>query len=105
MIAVCCCAQEVAFSRKLANELGFLQLSPTPIYEDNLGAKAIAETGYFRGRSKHYQLRWGWITEMINRGVIIVVGVRRNKQLADIGTAPRGAPQLESMLKAIYGEH
>ena len=27
---------------------------------------------------------------MINRGVIIVVGVRRNKQLADIGTAPRG---------------
>ena len=105
MIAVCCCAQEVAFSRKLANELGFLQLSPTPIYEDNLGAKAIAETGYFRGRSKHYQLRWGWITEMINRGVIIVVGVRRNKQLPDIGTAPRGAPQLESMLKAIYGEH
>ena len=52
MIALCCCAQEVAFSRKLANELGFLQLSPTPIYEDNLGAKAIAETGYFRGRSK-----------------------------------------------------
>ena len=42
---------------------------------------------------------------MINRGVIIVVGVRRNKQLADIGTAPRGAPQLESMLKAIYREH
>ena len=42
---------------------------------------------------------------MINRGVIIVVGVRRNKHLADIGTAPRDAPQLESMLKAIYGEH
>ena len=105
MIALCCCAQEVAFSRKLANELGFLQLRPTPIYEDNLGAKAITETGYFRGRSKHYQLRWGRITEMINRGVIIVVGVRRNKQLADTGTAPRGAPQLESMLKAIYGEH
>ena len=31
--------------------------------------------------------------------MIIVVGVRRNKQLADISTAPRGAPQLESMLK------
>ena len=42
---------------------------------------------------------------MINRGVIIVVGMRRNKQLADIGTASRGAPQLKSMLKAIYGEH
>ena len=39
---------------------------------------------------------------MINCGVIIVVGIRRNKQLADIGTAPRAAPQLESMLKEIY---
>ena len=59
MIALCCCAQEAAFCRKLANELGFMQLSPTPIYEDNLGVKSIPETGYFRGRSKHYQLRWG----------------------------------------------
>ena len=104
MIALCCAAQEIAFCRKLANELGFWQLSPTTIYEDNLGAKAIAETGYFRGRSKHYQLRWQWITRMIKCGAIIVVGIRRNKQLADIGTAPRAAPQLESMLKEIYGE-
>ena len=41
---------------------------------------------------------------MIKGGAIIVVGIRRNKQLADIGTAPRAAPQLESMLKEIYGE-
>ena len=43
---------------------------------------------------------------MINCGAIVVVGrkVRRNKQLADIGTAPRAAPQLESMLKGMYGE-
>ena len=31
--------------------------------------------------------RWQWITRMINCGAIIVVGIRRNKQLADIGTA------------------
>ena len=104
MIALCCAAQEIAFCRKLANELGFWQLSPTPIYEDNLGAKAIAEPGYFKGRSKHYQLRWQWITRMINCGAITVVGIRRTTQLADIGTAPRAAPQLESMLKEIYGE-
>jgi hypothetical protein len=104
MIALCCAGQEIAFCRKLANELGFWQLTPTTIYEDNLGAKAIAETGYFKGRSKHYQLRWQWITRMINCGAIVVVGIRRSKQLADIGTAPRAAPQLESMLKEVYGE-
>ena len=105
MIALCRAAQEIAFCRKLAKELGFWHLSPTTIYEDNLGAKAITETGYFKGRSKHYQLRWQWIIRMINCGAIVVVsGIHHNKQLADIGTAARAAPQLESMLKDIYGE-
>jgi hypothetical protein len=104
MIALCCAAQEIAFCRKLANELGFWQLSPTPICEDNLGAKVIAETGYFKEQFKNYQLRWQWITTMINHRAIIVVGIRRTKQLADIGTAPLAALQLESMLKEIYGE-
>jgi hypothetical protein len=31
------------------NELGFLQLRPTVIHEDNLGANAIAENGNFKG--------------------------------------------------------
>jgi len=102
MIALCCAVQEIAFCHKLANELSFGQLRP--ISEDNLGVKAIAGTGYFTGQSKHYQLRWQLITRMINCGAIVVVGIRRTKQLADIDTAPRGAPQLESKLQEIYGE-
>ena len=60
---------------------------------------------------------------MINRGVFIVdsssesavlrgccqhplcsVAFVDDRQLEDVGTGPRAAPQLESMLKAIYGE-
>jgi hypothetical protein len=58
LIALCACAADVAYCRKLANELGFLQLRPTIIHEDNLGAKQIAESGNFKGRSKHFELRW-----------------------------------------------
>jgi len=36
MIALCACAADVAYCRILANELGFLQLRPTLIHEDNL---------------------------------------------------------------------
>ena len=43
LIALCACAVDVAYCRKLANELGFLQLRPTVIHEDNLGAKQIAD--------------------------------------------------------------
>ena len=44
LIALCACAADVAYCRKLANELGFLQLCPTTVHEDNLGAKQIAES-------------------------------------------------------------
>ena len=72
LIALCACAADVAYCRKLANELGFLQLRPTVIHEDNLGAKQIAESGNFKGRSKHFELRWRfllfvfWITVTID---------------------------------------
>jgi hypothetical protein len=38
LIALCDWAADVAYFRKLANELSFLQLRPTMIYEDNVGA-------------------------------------------------------------------
>jgi len=38
------CAAEVAFLRKLAQELGFVQVSPTVIFEDNNGTIAIGKT-------------------------------------------------------------
>ncbi len=47
LIVLCACAADVAYCRKLTNELGLLQLHPTIIHEDNLGAKQIAESGNF----------------------------------------------------------
>jgi hypothetical protein len=43
LIAVSACAQEVIYCRKLATELGFLQVAPTRVYEDNHGAICSAE--------------------------------------------------------------
>jgi hypothetical protein len=40
LIALCACPADVAYCRKLANELGFLQLRPTVIHEDNFGCEA-----------------------------------------------------------------
>jgi hypothetical protein len=104
LIALCACAADVAYCRKLANELGFLQLRPTVIHEDNIGAKQLAESGNFKGRSKHFELRWRFLHHYINRGIISITAVKRMFQLADVGTAPRGAPQLAEMGAAIHGE-
>ena len=104
LIALCACAADVAYCRKLANELGFLQLRPTVIHEDNVGAKQLAESGNFKGRSKHFELRWRFLHHYINRGIVRIQAIKRDLQLADVGTAPRGFPQLQSMGAIIHGE-
>ena len=100
LIALCACAADVAYCRKLANELGFLQLRPTVIHEDNVGAKQLAESG----RSKHFELGWRFLHHYINRGIVRIQAIKRDLQLADVGTAPRGFPQLQSMGAIIHGE-
>ena len=88
LVALCACAADIAYCRKIANELGFLQLRPTVVHEDNVGAKQLAESGNFKGRSKHYELRWRFLHHYINRGILSIKAVKRDLQLADVGTAP-----------------
>ena len=78
LIALCAFADDVAYCRKIANELGFLQLRPTVIHEDNLGTKAIADNGNFKGRSKHFELRWRFLHHYINRGVVTIKAIKRD---------------------------
>ena len=62
-LASCCC--EVVWARKLAVELGFPQLKPTDIYEDNTGCIALANNMHLRGCSKHVALRVFFIQQLI----------------------------------------
>ena len=42
---------------------------PTMLYEDNTGAIALAQTGHFKGRSKHFDLRLKWVVDMMDLGL------------------------------------
>ena len=95
LISVASCAQEVNFCRKLATELGFIQPGPTPIAEDKTGAIALLEHGHFKGRSKHVHLRWCFVCDYIDTGVLRLVQTPSRDQLADIGTKACPAPQLK----------
>lgn len=104
LIAICACATEIIYVRKLANELGFLQTKPTILYTDNQGAKALAEHTHFKGRSKHYQLRWTFIQDMVSQHFLVIHYCPREHMVADVQTAPRPFPVLEPFSKIIYGE-
>ena len=89
LISAAYCSAEIAFLRKLAQELGFAQVSPTITFEDNNGAMALGKSGHFKGRSKHIDLRYFFLTDYISRGLVKFERVDTNNQIADIGTAPR----------------
>ena len=84
-LASCCC--KLVWARKLAIELGFPQLKPTDVYEDNAGCIALANNMHLCGRSKHIAaLRVCFIQNLIQDGLINVKQCSSAVQTADIGT-------------------
>ena len=80
------CACEVVYARKLAGELGFPQLTPTKIYEDNQGALALVKKMHLRNRSKHVGLRFCFVQRLEELGIISGQYNPSDKQHSDIAT-------------------
>ena len=97
-------ACEVLYARKLAAELGFCQLTPTRIYEDNEGAIVFVENMHLRNRSKHIALRFSFAKTLYDLGQIKPVSVPSKDQHADIGTKAVGAQILNHHLPVWLGE-
>ena len=103
-MAYCSCACEVIYARKLASEIGFCQMSPTPIYEDNEGAMVLVKNMHLRNRSKHIALRFTFAKALYDNGQIKPVAVSSEKQHADIGTKAVGAQILNRHVPVWLGE-
>jgi len=83
-LAGCCC--EFVWASKLALELGFPQLKPTDVCEDNTGCIALANHMHLRGCSKHIALQVCFIQKLIQDRLINVKQCPTAAQTADIGT-------------------
>jgi hypothetical protein len=53
-------------------------VGPTIIHADNLGAKQLAESRSFKGRSKHFEHRWRFLHNNINRGIVSINAIKRD---------------------------
>ena len=82
-IAACKSANEVSFLRDTLNEWGYPQPT-TRIYEDNTAAKQIAHNpGALRERSKHFEIRWFKLQELVANNVVTMTYVGTKEQIAD----------------------
>ena len=89
---------EVVFIRNLLSELGFVQEGPTPIFEDNKGAVDLSGNPMYHKRTKHIDIRYHSIREMVANGFILVLKVPTKANLADLHTKPVAKVVFETLM-------
>ena len=66
---------------------------PTLIRGDNDGSIAMARNPQFHKRSKHIDIRWHWIRELVEDGTIVIESCRDPEQPADMLTKALARPK------------
>ncbi|CAM9308868.1 unnamed protein product [Sphacelaria rigidula] len=87
-VAVAEGAKECMFVRSVLVVLGRQVEYDIVLYEDNEGAKALADNPLSSGRSKHIDVRWHLIRDLVRTGAVRIVHVDSEWQHADIFTKP-----------------
>ena len=80
--------------RNLYGKLGLLQEGiATLIQGDNDGLIAMAKNPQFHKRSKHIEIRWHWVQELVQDGKISIESCRDPDQTADVLMKPLPRPK------------
>ncbi|CAI7932846.1 unnamed protein product [Closterium sp. NIES-54] len=87
-ISLCQCIQEGVWLKRLFGEFGHDLAGGVPVFVDNQPAIALAQNACLHGRTKHMQVRWHFIREMVASGEVILRWCPTNRQAADILTKP-----------------
>jgi hypothetical protein len=78
---------EAVFVRGLLQDLGFTQVSPTIIFEDNTGCLVLSkDEAVLHNRTKHIDIKYHKIRELVAGGVINVVQCSTTDMIADVLT-------------------
>jgi hypothetical protein len=85
-IAIATAVQEVVWINQYLSELG-LKASQVPIIRsDNQAAIQIASNDTFHNRSKHIDIRYHFIRQIVKKGGVVITYINTKQQEADINT-------------------
>ena len=88
IIAASEAAKEAKFYREFAEELGFKQREPTPLYVDNTATVNLSYNPEYHNRTKHIDRRHFYVRELVEEHVLQVLYVNTAENLADFFTKP-----------------
>jgi hypothetical protein len=100
-IAASHAAKEAVWLRRLLTELGLDLTSPTTIHVDNQSAIAIARNPEFHDRTKHIEVRYHFLRQVVDGGEVELEYVPTGDQIADALTKGLPREKHETFLKGM----
>ena len=82
-IAINIAAKEAVYIKSLLKELGHYKQNKLPLYTDNNGALLLAKNPIFHERTKHIAVKYHYIRDLINKGIIDLIYISTKEQKAD----------------------
>jgi hypothetical protein len=94
-IAACFASCEAIWLRKLLTGLFDLEMEATTILCDKQSYIKITENLVFHDKSKHIEIRYHYIRDMVQRGAIKLQYVSTDEQVVDVLTKPLSRVKFE----------
>jgi hypothetical protein len=94
-IATCSASCEAIWLRKLLIGLFDLEMEATMILCDNQSCIKMIENPVFHDRSKHIEIRYHYICDIVQRGALKLQYVSRYEQVVDVLTKPLSRVKFE----------
>ena len=96
-VALSMATQEAVWIRRLLSDLTVTQDQATVLMEDNQGAIYIGKNPVSHARTKHIDVRYHYIREALNEGIINVQYCPTHEMIADILTKPLPKNRFETL--------
>jgi hypothetical protein len=103
----CACAgavKEVPFIKQLLEFLGVKVSQPIEVKIDNVGAIYMSQGEASTTRTRHMDVRWLYVNDLQDQGVIAIKFVRSADNLADIATKNVTAATMRSHVDNLVAE-
>jgi hypothetical protein len=94
-IAACSASCEAIWIRKLLTGLFDLEMRATAILCDNQSCIKMTENPVFHDRSKHIEIHYHFIRDMVQRGALKLQYISTDEQVADVMTKPLSRVKFE----------
>ena len=103
-IAACECTKRVRAGREFLSEIGFPQLEPSEIKEDNEACIAMSKSILTSSKSRHMKIKHHYVRSQGAEGEVKLVPCPTTDMVADILTKNLERPQFEKLRDILLGK-